>query len=234
MNELLQERIRKVVEIYSGHFYWRNCTKQSTLDFWEFLSGLKGRRYADFSQQLSIAARESGYLESELVLRAMTDQQKGQLGAKFQDSLGRSFLEYQRKQHDQLDKIILGSLEAQEFRRTVQPYLGDTEVNRRTLKRLAETLYQRLSAEDKKDIAQKQILIRLLNLGFLKIPRVSHRAACDFIVKYPSLFRNEGEVIDSLVERLVDEELATTPIDRTAERVSELKDYARRLYGVIQ
>lgn len=232
MEEELQESIRKVVNIYSGHFYWRNCKGEQSFDFWDFISILKGKKYKDFSQQLSSASRELGYTESELVLHAMTEKQKTQLGAKFQDSFNDGFLEFRSRNQNKIDEIVLKSHEVQEYRRTIQPYLGDNEVNRRALARLAETIYGRLSEEDRKSIGQKQILVHMLNLGFLRIPRVSHRAACNFIVKYPALFRNEGEVIGNLVERLVDEELATTPIERTMDKINELKLYAEQLYGV--
>ena len=229
MDEQLQNGIRKAVDLYSGHFYWRSCKKQESLGFWDFVKSLKGR-HALFRKELSNFAIKNGYLESELILQAMTEKQKHDLGGKFFDSFDEEFSSYKREENEGIEKIVLSSPELQEFRKTIQPYL-DKDSNIRILAKFAKTLYEQMTDEQKKDYSEKKVFFTILNIGFLRIPRVSHRAACDFIVKYPALFRDEQEVVDSMVERFVDEELSSTPINQTKNKTGELRDYVRNLYG---
>ena len=47
---------------------------------------------------------------------------------------------------------------------------------------------------------------------------------------YKPLFKNEQEVIDSIVSRYADEELAITPITDTSSRIKEIKKEIIEMY----
>lgn len=132
-------------------------------------------------------------------------------------------------QSDAFEKHVLAMPEFREFRRSVQPFLT-VDQNKRIIEALAPILYAKLNPRARKELTERMIVMKSLNLGYIRLPRASHRLACNFIVQYPALFRHETEVLDGMVERLVDEELSTTPIGETKEKIAELKQELRKIY----
>jgi hypothetical protein len=136
-------------------------------------------------------------------------------------------------QSNAFEKYVLQLPELREFRRNIQPFLT-REQNERLVNALAPFLYAKLSDQAKKELTERMIVTKSLNLGYIRLPRASHRLAYDFIVKYPALFRHETEVLECMVERFIDEELSTTPIRETEQKIRELKGELKRIYGSVQ
>lgn len=134
---------------------------------------------------------------------------------------------------DVFETYILPLPELQDFRRNIQPFLTP-EQNLRMITVLASVLYAKLGSEAKRELTERMILRKSLNLGYIRLPRASHRQGCDFIVKYPALFKHEAEVLESMVERFVDEELSRTPIEETAEKIQALKKEVEKIYGSVK
>ena len=132
-------------------------------------------------------------------------------------------------QSDAFERYVLAMPEFRQFRRDVQPSLT-VDQNKRIIEALAPMLYAKLNERAKKELTERMIVMKSLNLGYIRLPRASHRLACNFIVQYPALFRHETEVLDGMVERLVDEELTTAPIGETKEKIAELKQELRKIY----
>ena len=132
-------------------------------------------------------------------------------------------------QSDAFERYVLTMPEFRQFRRDVQPSLT-VDQNKRIIEALAPMLYAKLNERAKKELTERMIVMKSLNLGYIRLPRASHRLACNFIVQYPALFRHETEVLDGMVERLVDEELTTAPIGETKEKIAELKQELRKIY----
>lgn len=133
---------------------------------------------------------------------------------------------------DAFERHVLAIPEFREFRRNVQPFLT-ADQNKRIIEALAPMLYAKLSDRARQELTERMIVMKSLNLGYIRLPRASHRLACNFIVQYPALFRHETEVLDGMVERLVDEELSTTPIGETREKVTALKNDLRKIYASV-
>lgn len=131
-----------------------------------------------------------------------------------------------------LERVILPKPEVEEYRKNIQPFLTAGQ-NERFAEKLAAMLYEKLDDETKKVLTTRKICTYILNLGFLRLPRVSHRTAIKFIVRYKPLFKNETEVLESVLERLVEEEVAATPIEQTREKIASLKEEMQKIYRTV-
>lgn len=118
--------------------------------------------------------------------------------------------------------------ELKEFRRNIAPFLNQEQFDKIASK-LSKVLYERLNERQRKLLSTNVITKHLLGLGYLSFTRPSHKQALGFIKEYSALFQDTYEVISSIMERYVDEELARTPIKSTEKKIDELKNWARNM-----
>ena len=186
--------------------------------FYEFIN----KEYKVFNNELHQSAETKKMPVDELVYRCLKEE--GNALAPLFNSYG-YFEEYH---NNIMEDKILRTKEVQDIRK-VQPYLNE-EQSERIVGRLAKILYDKLDEETKKKTSSERVKTYILNLGFIKLPRLSHKGVCDIIIRYKPLFKNEQEVIDSIVSRYADEELAITPITDTSSRIKEIKKEIIEMY----
>jgi len=192
--------------------------------FFEFIE----KNHKEFHNQLNNQCKSEGRAKSDIISSYLSEDQKNIYGPLFQTT-EQEELQYRTK----IDKIVSSSKEVKEFRRNIQPFLNP-EQNEHFVGKLANLLYNNLDEKEKNNINPFRIKTYILNLGFIRISRISRKDAPKFVIKYKSLFRNEQEVLQNIVERYVDEELASTPIEKTSQRIAELKQEVKTLYEGVE
>lgn len=132
---------------------------------------------------------------------------------------------------DIIDKNITNTLEYKGFL-DIKDFLGEKEKDRLATKLLV-LLYGWLDEETKQLIDDDSIKRYLLNIGFIRTRRISYRKAIDFIKSYPTLFRNEEDVLSRILGGYIDEELTNAPVKTTHRIIQALRLELKDLYRSI-
>ncbi|MBS3095208.1 hypothetical protein J4231_00865 [Candidatus Woesearchaeota archaeon] len=229
MEDLFKDEIRKVIESYKEFYLYRTIRtkqKESGSGFSTFLEENDG----SLSSKLKECARKEGKPIEEIVFEALDEKEKNRIGALFHNNpcnIG----DMPQDQLDLSEKCVLNSKMIQDYK-AVSLFLTE-EQNKRFAYKLSDLLYSKLDEETRKSISKKHIRIYILNLGFIKISRVSHREAIEFVKEYKALFSDENEVLLNIMGRYLDEELVRAPINETDKKISELKVELSKLYNEV-
>lgn len=238
MKEIKLEEIKDVIGEFERFYlietlkYRRQKDEITTVNFRDFVSQ---PQYKTLKERLELTVKSNGSYDNleQLIFDNLSKEQKTRIGGLFHVDT-REFIDRGEitKKANLLEKYIQKSEEVKGYVE-VKDYLND-EQKERLASKLSTMLYNQLDDDEKKLVDEKTIKRYLLNIGFIRMHRPTHRKAIDFIKQYPSLFENEDDVVFHILERYVDEELTNTPITQTQQRINELKHEVRELYRSIK
>ncbi len=228
MKELDIKAIQKVVQDFE-EAYFQYCRRNANeaRDSFTFSNFIDQQQYKNFRETLR--SQLNGFSLEDFVFDHLSDEQKNRIGGllRYRTSLGNLLVE---KQSIIIDNIIRNTDEFKGYIE-VKDFLEDRE---RLAERISLLLYDKLSDKEKKIIDKNTVKKYLLNIGFIKMKRLSHAKAIDFITHYPALFRDEKEVLSGILERYVDDELSKTPVKETKKRIKSLREEIKKIYGSLE
>lgn len=238
MKEIKPEEIQNVIGEFEMFFYletvkyMRQKDETSTVKFRDFVSQ---PQYKTLKERLELVVKNNGRYDNleQLIFDNLSKEQKTRIGGLFHIDK-REFIDREEitKKATLLEKYIQKSEEVKGYIE-IKDYLNDKQKDRLASK-LSTMLYNQLDDNEKKLLNEKTIKMYLLNIGFIRMHRPTHRKAVDFIKKYPALFENEDDVLYHILERYVDEELTNTPIIQTQQRILDLKQEVKELYRSVK
>src|SRR3989338_413434 len=239
MDNTLVDETKALVVGFEKYYFWETFRAKSQskdvtdgpLPEVNFRVYLSRKEYADLRAKLALEAEERGTTLSAVVFGCLTDEQKNRIGALFHEP-DVSMRLLSRNQVEVLEEKVLHSEEVQDYRQ-FRMYLTK-EQNQRLASKLSAILHGRLDEKTKGLLDQKTIITYILNMGFIQVPRVTHREAIEFVQRYKSLFQNEEDVLYHILERYVDEELTRVPVEGTSQMVVQLKNEITQLYEEIR
>jgi cell fate (sporulation/competence/biofilm development) regulator YlbF (YheA/YmcA/DUF963 family) len=237
MEESKPKYIQRIIGDFE-EFYFRETLKSriegndsASVSFRDFINK---KEYTSDKERLESQLNGSGKYDNleQIIFENLTEDQKKRIGGLFHVGI-REFFDGQttNRKATIIDTHIAKTPEYQGFL-DVKDYLKDDEKEKLATK-LSKLLYSQLGDEERQVIDEGSIKRYLLNIGFIRAKRVSHRKAIDFIKEYPSLFHNEESVLSHILERYIDEDLTNTPVEDTSQRIKDLKQEVRELYRSI-
>lgn len=133
------------------------------------------------------------------------------------------------EEKDLFEKYVLHNKEVQDYLKVAQYF--STEDRKKIAEKLSEEVHKSLDDKTKAFLQQGSIKTRILGLGFIKMQRVTHKDPVSFIMEYPSLFKDQDELLYKIITRYVDETLMNAPSEETAKKIEELKQEIRIIYS---
>jgi len=227
----LEQRIAEAMSNFESYYlfqvmqYKERDQKGDTMSIFAYLEDYLQSCARGLYSELIKRSKKEGISLSECVYHSLT----GDLKDRWEIVLNLTDSRYEdanemakEKSVREFIEHVLPLKETQEFKEDLVPYLSQEQLGN-IVGKIGNMLYQKLNDKQRELLNAKTITRHLLGLGYLTFNRSSHKKAVGFIKKYAPCFKGEQDVVFSILERYVDEELARTPIEDTQKRVMELK-----------
>ena len=218
---------------YRNYYLTAKLTKAAEVK--GFNPFLEDKKYGTLRAGLETACKNLGYAWREIVYYALPEKWRKILPKECAvEHSGYSDDEDAVKQQvkDVFDRALLRDPVVAGFR-DIQEHLTDAQRERLATGvagYLLEKYKSTFTPDEKEALTTERIRRRILNLGFITLPRTGNRQVFGFIVNYPALFKNEQEVLEAILERHIDYELAHAPKVETNETVARLKREISAIY----
>jgi hypothetical protein len=229
---LVRNVIKEFEEFYLGETIKNRAQGDGArrVDFREFISNSK---YESIKETLEENLGGNYDNLEQLIYDNLTEEQKKRVGGIFRRDVAEFFEgSFFSKEADVIERRVVNVREYDGYMDT-KDFLNEDQRDR-LASRVAGKLYEKLDESEKKLVNERTIKKYLLNIGFIRSKRSSHKNALAFIIEYPALFRDEDDVVSHILGRYIDEELTKTSIEETSRKISSLRNEVRNLYRGIK